>query len=415
MRATTALLLKELISKLHPPSPITPRESQKLLRLLNTSFQRRLDDLHPSPRLHQEDESPHGRVPLVSSREPDPHLHSVLHHPLLEPNVAKPTENSKLRAAQIFREAVRDTRVSPQLIHSCCRRYLEGVKRSEAVPSDSLLGVKIAAWLSSVSDSTRCEILTNTRLLPDLIYVMYADGKEGEVWDWLSTVYKRMWGDPDARPPDIVDLLDVEDSFVCAMAQAPIRLGALEDAVQQFIQASKYRVQSRRGNVRPNVNDELSYRPLLKSWRRIAAAILFKRRAHGISPSAFNELLGLSIPFTAHPTISKGFMMLYHPEARTSEVLYQELRSEVDRQCWASWCRTSSHAMRKALLLAILDAAELSLTHQRPEESQFFLDLAQAQWPKIFKIAESTQPAKRLECVREELSTQIPLNAFAVT
>ena len=48
MKTTLALSWKALVSKIHPPLLMTPRESRKLLALLQASFQRRLDAQHPA-------------------------------------------------------------------------------------------------------------------------------------------------------------------------------------------------------------------------------------------------------------------------------------------------------------------------------------------------------------------------------
>ena len=48
MRTTLALSWKALVSKIHPPLSMSPRDSQKLLGLLNASFQRHLDAEHPT-------------------------------------------------------------------------------------------------------------------------------------------------------------------------------------------------------------------------------------------------------------------------------------------------------------------------------------------------------------------------------
>ena len=416
MRVTNTLFLRELIAKLHPPSPATPRESQQLLRLLDTSFRRRLDDAHPAPHISKENEKTQHLGPIASPRASGYHLDSVLQHPLLATHGANDAEDSRLRASLVFAEAVRASRVSSRLIQSCCQLYLKGLKQSGSPASDRILGRRIAAWLSAISASMRSQILTDARVLPELISVMYMDGLEDVVWTWLSMLYERNWGDVHAQPAPTVNLLDVEDAYVSAMARPSIARGALEDAVLQIVKASEYRIASGRATTKQTAEEnDLDYRPLLRSWQRITTAILYKRHAHGVLTHAFDALLEYSIPFSLRPTISKGFLMLYHPETKTADVLFQELRPNADRQLWSSWCQTSSPGLRKVLLLAVLDAAELSLAQGRSQQSHFFLDLAHAQWPKLFKAVERSQPAKRLKRAREEAAVQLPLYGLALT
>ncbi|KAL9098809.1 MAG: hypothetical protein Q9163_005597 [Psora crenata] len=47
MKTTLALHWKAIVNKLHPPLPLTPRDSQKLLKYLNSSFRQRLNQSHP--------------------------------------------------------------------------------------------------------------------------------------------------------------------------------------------------------------------------------------------------------------------------------------------------------------------------------------------------------------------------------
>lgn len=48
MRVTNPLLLKSLISKIHPQLPLNARESDQLLNILKTSFRKHLDVVHPT-------------------------------------------------------------------------------------------------------------------------------------------------------------------------------------------------------------------------------------------------------------------------------------------------------------------------------------------------------------------------------
>jgi hypothetical protein len=408
MRVTKTLFLRELLSKLHPPSPATSRESQQLLRLLDTSFRHRLDDLHPGPRANEQHTS-REQVPLANSQGTDSHLYSVLHHPLLAANVDCPQGDRRLRPSLIFEIAVRESRVSSQLLYTCCRHYMDNDTPFEAVPSDRLLGPRIASWLSSTTAGIRRDTLTNTKIIPVLLPVMYADGLEDVVWTWLSAVYKRPWDLTEAVNPPLISHFTVEDTFVSAMMRESIRRGAFEDAVQQFVKASEYRATLGRARITHDATmDVHEYRPLLKSWKRISTVILSRRSTHGISSPAFKSLLQCSVPLSSQSLISKGTLLLYHPEKPSSETLFRELQVEGLRHSWTIGCQNASAPLRGALLLANLDAAELALSQHRPQESRFFLDLAQEQWPNLFKTITSPEPAERLEQARDEAAIQLP-------
>jgi hypothetical protein len=417
MRASTSLFLRGLLSKLHPPSPATPRESQQLLRLLDTSFRQRLDELHPHPRSASQNGTPDNQIPLDTSRNANAYLDSVLHHPLLESNTSAAELASSLRsqAVQAFEKALRNESVDLHFLRGCCRKYARGIERGESISSDRLLGVKIAAWLFSASDRVKISFLTDRAVL-EAIPLMYADGLEEVVWEWLSILYKNFRSDGGPATA-VIQRLGAEDRFVSAMMGVSTLRGALEDAAQQFIKASEYRFTSCRGRVREDEKaSELGYRPLALSWARISRAILYKGNMHGISEDMFDRLLGFAVPFSWNPSVTKGFVMLYHPTKPSVQTLFQEFQSQTFKQSWSAWCQNLNTSKQRATLLTILDAADLALRQQNPSQSQFFLDLAQAQWPQILPSPATSKPAERLARAREEVETQIPFNpGFALT
>lgn len=417
MRVTTALLLRDLLSKLHPPSPATPRESQQLLRLLDTSFRDRLDEIHPSPRAASE-AGTSDSIPLGSSRAANLLIDSVLHHPLLESRSpkAKPLSNGRLWAVTEFENALRDGKVSHAILQSCSSRYLEKNAHGVAAPSTTLLGTKIAAWLSSASDTSKEMFFTDTNLLRRIVHLMYVDGLEEVVWTWLSMLYQRDWFGRNSSSFSDQTYLDAEDVFISVMIQASMKKRAYEDAVHQFVKASEYRASST-----PTCGPEggslvkSGYRPLFKSWRNISAMLLFERKQLNLNicPSSFDNLLKYG-PSCLQSPIGRGVLMLYHPEKRSSKPLFHELQNKKFRKTWLAWFAATRSPLQKTQLPLLLDAAELSIHHKRAAESQFFLDFAQTLEPDMVISTSSSSPAKRLVRMREEVEAQVP-NSFALT
>ncbi len=68
MKVSAVLALRALASKIHPPLPLTPRESQQLLSLLTTSFREQLNREHPSSRADDGGETPHNPVPAPQGK-----------------------------------------------------------------------------------------------------------------------------------------------------------------------------------------------------------------------------------------------------------------------------------------------------------------------------------------------------------
>ena len=90
--------LKSLVSKLHPQLPLSPKESQRLLTALTSSFRKQLDEAHPR---QAQDEDVRPKLDRMGPVNPgyhglhtssvsfaDKHLASVLTNPLLAKTAA---------------------------------------------------------------------------------------------------------------------------------------------------------------------------------------------------------------------------------------------------------------------------------------------------------------------------------------
>jgi hypothetical protein len=337
-----------------------------------------------------------------------------LHHPFLATTPVANKEIQRLRAVQIFENAVRLSQPSPELIQRCCSQYLGEIKGSGSGLADRQLGVKIAAWTSSLPLSEQFTLISNLPLIKKLLPVMYADGLEDAVWNWLSKLYDATSLRIALGRSTTTHSLQVEDMFVSLMMRASIQRGHFEDAATQFIEATRYRFASGRSKVQyEDASTQLPYQPLIASWKRLSAVILWRRSAHGLSESVFYSIVKYSVPFSFQPCISKGFLMLYHPKRATTESLYKELQDPEQRQAWKSWCQTWKFQPRKAFLFAILDAAQMSLNEGLPQQSQFFLELVQSQWPDLFAFNDGMQPRECLARVREVAEMQLPWHRSA--
>jgi hypothetical protein len=195
MKPSTSLGIKSLAYKIHPPLPLTPRESQKLLTQLTGSFQQQLDQEHP---------------PWNSSTKIQPtdaHISAILASPLLR----RPSSTSKKQP--------RGT------------DYVSGVGKAQNLLQDPLehLSTQIAAGQATISSATYClethqknletfgshstirklfgerepatvvlnwlwasgldesmEFVHNTDFLRSLIPSMIAENKVAKVWTWFA-------------------------------------------------------------------------------------------------------------------------------------------------------------------------------------------------------------------------------------
>lgn len=396
MRASTALLVRSIVSKLHPPGPATQRESQQLLRALDGAFKRRLDEAHPAP----PDPNTHDPLdePPYPSRSASTHFDSILQHPLFQsrPHNAAPAENSQ--TVDLFDSLLREDSLNMDTLRQVAVTHLSNIKHARRRDMTKL-APKLAAWMATASLKQRTEFFGTYSTLSPVLSVMFREGAHSAVWDWLKILHDLKPTSDEAHPQKLRWWLDVEDDFVSLMIRDALIYDALNRktpvaAAQHFVAASAHRA---RGSLPV---------PLVKSWSLIASYTLSKRREHGFSKALFEDILKHSPPLDASPKakLSPGFLAVYSSDRPTAAPLYHDLHNEVYVIKWAKWKWRRTAKMQQALLRTILDASQLALQQGNASQAKFFLDFAQTHFPDIISREEpSTEPAQRLGHAREEL------------
>ncbi|RMZ90162.1 hypothetical protein DV736_g2621, partial [Chaetothyriales sp. CBS 134916] len=383
MRVSAALLLKHLLNRLHPPAPATAHESARLLA-----------ELQQSP------------VPTQLSRAAIRHLDSLLLHPLLETKRAALAHGPPHRTAvDEFDSALRTGTLTAPKLRSIAKHYLHQVKHRPSTPSADKLGHKLAAWLEAESGATKSSFFQWSGVIHEVVPLMYADGLESTVWAWLRSLYQRDWLSDEVSlnlsPREATAFLHAEDILVSEMMRMAIRRGALHDAAAQYVAAAAYRAKS------------APTQALTSSYKRISTAILHKRHRHGIEASTFDHILDHAIPFTRDKVVTRSFLQLYHPASASAECLYQDLNNGSFVASWNAW-HSKHKLVHAALLLSVLDAAQLSLDQSKSRHAHFFLDLAEKYWPDYLAIpsvedAADTSIISRLHHARQVLASDTSL------
>ena len=195
MKVSGSSLLKSLTNKIHPPLPINPRESQKLLALLNSSFRQQLNKEHPQD-------------PAQISSPANTHLRNVLSSPLFggSPNVenSKPQLKSKpitfvseiqdslVAPIEHFQEQVAAGQATIDIATRCLKVQRQNkLRHHDAIPSATSVGETSVAgpilhwlWASGLEESL--EFVHHPRLLRELVPVMVLEHKDRYIWKWLN-------------------------------------------------------------------------------------------------------------------------------------------------------------------------------------------------------------------------------------
>jgi hypothetical protein len=347
MKTSPSLLVRNLFKAIHPPlPPTTVRETKKLVGVLESAFQKHLDETHPSP----QSVSSH-TTSYESNSIPDPahqatrathnHLASLLAHPLLQKQPISPDTPQSLTATAVAEsQNVGSWKAYDfALVQRCCRLYLNGLKRKEVVPQDRHLGPRLLSWYTHMTTSEKYTFLADTEVLQLVVPVLYADHLEAVVWDMLRTLYER----PSASKafaklsPSLVEQSRAslyeraEDNLISLMIYQTASRGSIADAAQQYIQACKY-YESR------SPSDNPQSIKLGRSWNRLAQAVLDRRDKHCLSPELFDEIVLFGSKSLRRWTWDPSCLQLYHPTTPS----YKPLMSLLERgnflarsQLWA--------------------------------------------------------------------------------
>ena len=197
MKGSGSSLLKSFANKIHPPLSLTPRESQKLLGLLNDSFRRKLDQEH-------------GDIRSMNATLTDAHVHSVLSSPLFK----SPSTNQKIntrnqQGTSHYVGEIQESLVAPmdyfqeqvaagQATLEIATRCLKVQKQNKTLYQDMMSSKirkngAVAAqpvlhwlWASGFEDSM--EFVYHHGFLRELLPFMVAENKDARVWSWLSKI-----------------------------------------------------------------------------------------------------------------------------------------------------------------------------------------------------------------------------------
>ena len=206
--------LKVLASKLHPQLPLSPKESQRLLTALTSSFRQKLDEAHPrqaededvGPKLASGNSLKTGSHTLHTSSVAfaDRHLASVLTHPLLTKGdgVKKAALNLESAKRELEQNPDRDPISLLEEYHQqgaatlliadlCLRNFRESLlplstddRRTKVEKHRA--GKRTLQWLWMSELFQTDEFVNNRRLMTVLVAMIVEEGLEHHLWSWLA-------------------------------------------------------------------------------------------------------------------------------------------------------------------------------------------------------------------------------------
>ena len=205
--------LKSLAAKLHPQLPLSPKESQRLLTALTSSFRQKLDEAHP-PRAQDEDARPkldqgrglnsgHHALHTSSVAFADKHLATVLTNPLLaksdgakKPALSLETAKRELQQnpdrdpISILEEYQEKGAATIPIANFCLRAFIDSlvelsVESRQEKLTNTDAGRRTLQWLWTSKLFETDEFADNRALMGAIVTMTLAENRERFLWSWL--------------------------------------------------------------------------------------------------------------------------------------------------------------------------------------------------------------------------------------
>ncbi len=217
MRESAALLFRSLKKYIHPQLPLSPRQSEQLLRLLTSSFREHLDRKHAGPPA----DGPETVVSPLRASLPSPlsldtrqtshhvaktHLQLILTNPLFArtgPQGARDGDRSGSGALQRLvkdpinwlRQHVARGTATAATAHLCLETLRDSFNHSselsvEEAMKTSEAGAIVFTWLRCTGIAASTDFLKHHDLLSILMEFLVAEGRQDELLTWLWSQLK---------------------------------------------------------------------------------------------------------------------------------------------------------------------------------------------------------------------------------
>jgi hypothetical protein len=396
----------------------TPQENKQLLSLLSSSFQRRLDDIHPPI---EPAEPLHPAMAPVSGPAMDKppvraathHLQSLLHHPLLARGTRHRVEAGLAapQAAMMMEQAMFGGEADMDMVRRCMEIHMRTLQHSN-ISHESRLGRIIFAWFTSSNAETKDKFLASPECLRNAVPILYADGLEEVVWEWLAMLYSRKVDSGNAHAAEqhhvtaqLVRWVLQETHLVFLMIKEALRRSRLDAAVLQLVNTCAYMSSTRRMSSRIR-----SSPPWQASTRAVTMALLRRRHRHGLSVDLFDRFLEHQSSWSNADTFTSQLIYLYHPTRATAQELALAVSQPHDRvQACFDHIKAMSEPAQKVMLNALLDGAQLLLVAQdstSERQAQLILDLVQEHFSNLADMKGDRTTQKRIRFFRQFLIPQ---------
>jgi hypothetical protein len=352
-------------------------------------------------------------VDNTTGRAATHHLQSLLHHPLLAQSTRHQTEaqSAAPQAAMMMDQAMFRGEADIDMVRRCMQVYMKTLQHENVRP-ESRLGRKIFAWFTSSNTDTKDKFLASPECLRNAVPILYADGLDEVVWEWLAMLYSRKVepGNAQMEEQHQVTVKPVrwvlqETHLTFLMIKEALRRSRLDAAVLQLVNTCAYMFST--GCLSSSVR---SSHPWQATIRAVTMALLRRRHQHGLSTQLFDRFLEHQASWSNADTFTSQLISLYHPTQASAQKLALAVSQPHERiQACFDHIKAMSDPAQKVMLSALLDGAQLLLVGQdstSAQQAQLILDLVQEHFPNLADVKSDKATQKRIQSVRQILTPQ---------
>lgn len=392
MRPSSILNLRHLAFKIHPPLPITPRDSQRLLSLLSASFRAQLD-------------KEHGKASSGNSIATDNLLRSILTSPLLglpqqqglSPQngaqqkhggalVGRPGLNQGLKMSPIeqFKRDITagsdSIRVARHYLsaHLRNRSALAKNKHDSGTPSSSP-GTTIINWLWSSGHEENMKFLKDWSFTRVLVSFLVAEGRALHAWNWFRLVQLELQQDSSGQAS--IEIINkktklqthlLKSLIWSEMIYGPGLNGALKAFVDAFDESSHYDATA----------NDVAERVFQPTGSLLLQQLMEMDSTAAIDPHVIDKLLQRVKSWSRYCERDRACLLLLHPRfPNPYPVLAYIQKSITGSKPPVGACRHSAFAAA-----LYLKASELLIIEGNHQDAQWVLEHARDAFPQDFGL-----------------------------
>jgi hypothetical protein len=269
-----------------------------------------------------------------------------------------------------------------------------------SVKGEFRLGGRIATWFTASPKSIQRQFLCSLATLKVAVPVMYADGQEEVVWQWLRTLYSGELNHSDDAQPHDLELNTKslrsalqESNLTMLMILQAVRRKELDAAVAHFNQACAYMESTGRMFQEVRISDMWEL-----ATTSMACRILQLSHKHGIAEDKFDTFLEHRSLWSSHNSFAYELVSLYHPtQPSATPLLAAVSQPDVKLSDRIGYLKRSGPRLQTLMLHNLLDGTR-SLVDQKPcsvKQARRVLDFVEHHFPRLSSQEGSIQAKKQ--------------------